>query len=467
MSAEVETTSGKSAARPSARFARLSKQGAPLLVFGIIVAIGCWGHVTHWKPFSRQRAGVGEGVSSVASSAGSSADSLSVERTTGSAEVIRFESPAAVEKAAIQVSAAVERAMDEYVECNGTVDYDWTRVAELTSRVPGIVWRIEKHLGQWVQGGDVLAIIEAPDVGTAKAALLQAIGQVELKEKVLARLDPMVVAKKQIQEAEAELRAARIALFNAQQQLINLGLSLRVEPMFAMSDEERVRFIRFLGLPEPILETLDKEFTTANLIPLVAPFEAVVIGHEIALGEAVSADKPCMKLADVRHMWIVLDVRQEDSLRLSLGQEVSFTPDGSPISVHSRVSWISTEADARTRTVSARAVVENPIVETSQSSAQPQRLLKANSFGKGRIRVASIPQVVSVPNQAVQWDRSRYIVFVQTSGTDFEVRPVQVGAVGEERTEILAGLSADERVVTIGSHVLKAQLQKVREHSRS
>lgn len=443
---------------------RFAKQASNVLVLAVIGAIGFWGHKTHWKLGAHEadHAAVEHATAhgEPAKAAEAAPPPALAEAKQPAENVLEFETPAAIERAGVQTATAVNREMDEFIECNGSVDYDWTQVAQLTSRAPGVVWRVERRLGEWVGPGDVLVIVEAPAVGEAKADLLLALAEVELREKILARLDPAVVARKQIQEAEAELRAARIRLFNDQQHLINLGLPVRIEPLYEMSDAERARYVQFLGLPESIKSNLDPESTTANLIPLIAPFSGVVIGHEIALGEAVASDKPQLEVADVRQMWVSLFVRQEDSIRLSIGQPVSFTPDGSPLDVHSEISWISTDVDPKTRTVSVRARVENPVLQSSGENSGEQRLLRANTFGKGRIRVKANPSAVVVPSQAVQWDGEKYVVFVQLNDRAFERRIVTLGVSHADGAEILEGVKPDEVVVSLGSHLLKAEFAR-------
>jgi len=201
---------------------------------------------------------------------------------------------------------------------------------------------------------------------------------------------------------------------------------------------------------------------TANLLPLVAPFDGVVIRQEITIGELVDVTQPSLEIADVRKMWISLDVRQEDAIRLALGQDVSFLPDGSPLEVHSQLSWISTQTDEKTRTVEVRAIVDNPLVESPSGGEGAQRLLRQNTFGTGRISVRSKPDTLAVPSPAVQWDGGNYVVFVRKDERRFECRPVQIGTVTDEMTEIQGGLELGETIVTVGSHTLKSEMLRRR-----
>ena len=85
-----------------------------------------------------------------------------------------------------------DRNMYHYLR-NGEIDYDQTRVAHLSSRVQGTVWRVEEELGHAVKQGDVLALVDAAEVGRAKTEILQAAAQVDVKEKTFERGDAITV----------------------------------------------------------------------------------------------------------------------------------------------------------------------------------------------------------------------------------------------------------------------------------
>jgi multidrug efflux pump subunit AcrA (membrane-fusion protein) len=68
---------------------------------------------------------------------------------------------------------------------------------------------------------------------------------------------------------------------------------------------------------------------------------------------------------------------------------------------------------------------------------------------------------VVVPKQSVQWDGSRWVVFVPAGEGTFVARPVQPGVQDGDYVEIV-GTASDgaplTHVVAAGSHVLKSQI---------
>jgi membrane fusion protein, heavy metal efflux system len=367
---------------------------------------------------------------------------------------VEFASPETAQKAGIQLAPVREQELTRTVTAPGTIVYDQTRLAHLSSRVPGTVWRVEKRVGQPVRKGDVLVVVEAADVGRARGEFLQAVTQVRLKGQALERVKGAATAlpERQLREAEAALTEARVRLFSAQQALLNLGLPVHLDELTGLSEQELARRTRFVGLPEGLVRTLDAESTSASLIPLTAPFDGMVLGRDVAVGEQVGPGQTTFEVADLSRMWVQLDVRLEDAAELRLGQEVTFRSDAAPDTLaNGRITWVSTAADEKTRTVRARAEVDNR-----------DGLFRANVFGTGRIRIAHRPRAVVVPSGAVQWEGCCHVVFVRAGDAKFQTRKVRPGLRGDGVTEVLVGVLPGEVVATTGSHVLKSELLKSR-----
>jgi cobalt-zinc-cadmium efflux system membrane fusion protein len=463
-------------------------------ILAILVALGIWGHRHHWRmprfsefvgtataPHSAATAAttIGENDASESSGGDSSGPSGSnglrgaaqgeaVSPTSEAGDrddnpslpVIRFRSLEAVQKAGIRVETAEVQELDEFVVANGVVEYDETHLAQLAARVPGIAWRVDKKVGDSVRKGEVLAILDSSDVGKAKAELLEAAVNFDLKTETLHRLENIrsSVPGRSIREAEAEEKVARVRRINAQQTLINLGLSLPSDWDRDLGVEQRAEKIQFLGIPGAIVAGFGPDIVTANLIPLTAPFDGVVIDREIVTGEVAQTGHPQFVIADVSRVWLKLNVRKADAGRLAIGQDIWFSSDGVPGEVISRLSWIATEVDEKTRTVQVRAEAENPWIESAPGEHDGQRLLRAHTFGTARIRVRDERRTVVVPGSAIQSDGGRFLVFVPSAdGRSFEPRAVVLGITRDHHTEVVRGLKAGEEIVTSGTYVLKAE----------
>ena len=138
------------------------------------------------------------------------------------------------------------------------------------------------------------------------------------------------IAVRILREAEAEVRITRVRRFNAQQALLNLGLPISLRTSTNLSDTELAERLHFLGLPPEVVASLDAETASANLIPLISPFDGMIIDRHIVTGEVVDPNDVQFTIADVRRMWLIMSVRKEDAANLQVGQSVFFSSTGVP-----------------------------------------------------------------------------------------------------------------------------------------
>jgi cobalt-zinc-cadmium efflux system membrane fusion protein len=371
---------------------------------------------------------------------------------------IQFTSQEAVDRAGIEVEPVWRAPVVESVAGNGETAYDQTRTARLSPRVPGTLVRAFKKVGDPVGEGEVVALVDAAEVGKAKSEFLTALVQVRLKTETFQRLEEAsrhgAIPERSYRDMEAALSEAKIRLTTATEAMTNLGLPVDVEGLKDVPQEKLADRLRLLGLPKSLTASLDPRTTTGNLLAITAPFDGVVIAHQVVGGEVVDASKVLFVVADVRQLWLTLDLRLEDAKSIRLGQKVRFRPDGSKEEADGSITWISTEADHKTRTVKTRVLLDNK-----------GGRLRANVFGSGRVILREEPQATVVPNLAVHWEGDCFVVFVRDKNylkpgapKVFHTRTVRPGAKDQRQTEIIAGVWPGELVATKGSATLRAEL---------
>jgi cobalt-zinc-cadmium efflux system membrane fusion protein len=374
---------------------------------------------------------------------------------------IQFASVEAVEKVGVDIAIVAERPVVETISANGELGYDQTRMAHFSSRVPGTVWRVEKQVGDRVAKGDVLALVDAAEVGRLKSELLQAVAQVRLKKDNVDRLRPLAgnaIPAREFLEVQTEAEAAQIQMNRAQQALVNLGLPVESDELANLPADQLARRIQFLGLPADVVSELGARGTTSNLVPLRSSLDGVVIERKVVEGEVVDTKQSLFDVADTSRLWLTLNVRQEDAQYVSLGQSALFQAGNTAHEPASKgtVSWISTDADDVTRAVKVR-------VELANKDGR----LRANTFGTGRIVLREEPKAVVIPSEAIHWDGTCNVVFVRDKNfmqpnapKIFHVRSVRPGVKEGTTTEIIAGLMPGEVIASKNSVVLEAQLLK-------
>jgi cobalt-zinc-cadmium efflux system membrane fusion protein len=358
-------------------------------------------------------------------------------------------------KAGINVDVVSERTMADAITANGEVTFDPARVAHLSSRVPGTVAAVFKTINDAVEPGEILALVDAAQVGQAKSHLLSAVVKRELTRTTLARLRSHTnsVPASSLAEAEAAFQESEIAFITARQALVNLGLEMADQ--FNGGDATKLaEEIRFLGIPPSYLARLPAQTKTANLLPLRTPYAGVIVASDVVAGEVVDATKLLFTVADPRSLWLMLSVRQEDARYVTPGLPVEFHTDNSSQDIRGTVSWLSPTVDERTRSLRVCVVL---------SDADGR--LRDKTFGTARIVLRVEPHAVVVRREAVQSTSDSQFVFVRDKDYSkseapkvFHVRQVRIGARDDKYVELLAGVLPGEVVATEGSAVLLAQL---------
>lgn len=368
---------------------------------------------------------------------------------------VQFASAESAIKAGVRVNVASEQPMREAIAANGEIQFDPTRVAHLSPRSGGTVVQVFKIVGDHVQAGDVLAVVDVAAVGQAKSDLLQAIVNRRLRETTLKRVESagIGVAGAVVTEAKSALAEAEVQVISARQALVNLGLEVPEE--IEQEDPKQISDdLRFLGIPAETLAALPAGTRSANLYAVRAPFEGMVVASESVIGEVVTAEDVLYTVADPRRMWLTLAVRQEDARYVKRGLPVEFRTDNGGQELRGEIGWVSPTIDPRTRTLEARVVLDNA-----------EEKFKDKAYGSGKILLREEPNAVTVPRSAVQAASDATFVFVRDknfladkSPKVFHVRQVRTGAADENSVEILAGVLPGEVVATEGSNVILAQL---------
>jgi cobalt-zinc-cadmium efflux system membrane fusion protein len=429
----------------------------------VLAALGAatvWGHASGWdftskKPDAGHPAAVNDGPRPVVRVEPAGTGAGSDLPLPGRNVRVEFGSAAEVERAGIGITPVWPTPLTEQVTAAGEVQFDSARVARLPSRAAGVTRRVFKTSGDPVRAGEIVALIDAAEVGKVKAEFQQALVQARLRERTR---DDLVGAKTAaspaaIREAAAALKDAEVRVLAAAQALTNLGLPARPDDYRGLAPGEVVRRMRLLGVDAA---GLDPASETANLLPIRAPFAGVVLTADVVTGEVVEAGKALFVIVDPSTVWVTLHVGPEDARRAAVGQKVFFRPDGDTREHSAPVLWVGTTADETTRTVPVRAEADNPA-----------GALRASALGRGRLVFREVPRAAVVPHESVKLFRGRPVVFVRdpdflkpTGPKAFHVRVVRSGGKDDRNAEILAGLAQGEIVATRGSDVLLGELMR-------
>jgi cobalt-zinc-cadmium efflux system membrane fusion protein len=432
-----------------------------VLTYLVLGALLYWGVVLHWKnPWAEEK----EAAAPTKVEVDLANQVAEVVALPGQPLRIRFRDQRRLEQSELATPSATQpvqtRNLAQLVQANGVLDYDRTQYAEMSPRADGVVWRVLSREGDRVKSGQVLAVVASAEVGKAKSDFLAAYFTEQARRTDLDRLQAAssAVPERVIREAKTEARVARVNLLQAEQTLLNFGLPVRRNDLAGLNEEEALRRLRLLGLPEEIRKTVNPDTLTADLLPITAPFDGEVVSRDMVVGEVVEKGKPLLIVADLDELWVNLNIRAEDAGRLALGQEVRIQPErpNTPSTI-ARLIRINPAMDPKTRTVRARAALTNP-----------KGTLRPETFVSAAVVVREIPDAVAVPTEAIVYDQGKPLVFVQsaTDPLEFEACVLTLGIQDNGSTQVTAGLKAGDRVVVASTHVLKSELVKHRMNSQ-
>jgi multidrug efflux pump subunit AcrA (membrane-fusion protein) len=127
------------------------------------------------------------------------------------------------------------------------------------------------------------------------------------------------------------------------------------------------------------------------------------------------------------------------------GEDVEISTDTYPDTFHGKISYIAPALDATTRTLQARIVTQNP-----------RKKLKKDMYVTATVRAAAVPNVLTVPDDAILRDtENEPFVYVQSGPTEFSRRQVTLGESGHGRVQLKTGAKEGERVAGNGSLFLQ------------
>ena len=315
----------------------------------------------------------------------------------------------------------------------GTVEPNEHALAEITTLVRGRVIDVYADLGREVKGGTLLALLYSSELGMAQSAYLKATAKLNVADRAFRRAE-LLLKEKVIGLAESQRREGEM-------------ISLRAEQR-----EARDRLL-LLGLTEEDLRHLDRNHTIRSHVPVVAPFDGRVIARNLTKGEVVETTEKLFVVADLSEVWVTAKIPEKDIPYIRNDQ----TGPGQLVEVHvsaypgqtfqGNITYVGDVLEPATRTMRLRLELPNP-----------ERKLKPEMYATVRVYSDPEPNVLLLPETAVQRDRDRQFVFVQREPGLFEIRPVQLGDSNGKEVKVLGGVQEQDAVVITGSYVLKSEL---------
>ncbi|WP_323760646.1 efflux RND transporter periplasmic adaptor subunit [Maricaulis sp.] len=211
--------------------------------------------------------------------------------------------------------------------------------------------------------------------------------------------------------------------------------------------------LRALGVNQAQIDSIAQRGTPQRLVDVYAPRTGVVLEMNVREGAHAHPSMVVMTIADLREVWVVADLFEDEAAAIEPGQSVHVQSRAQPGRTwHGQVEYLYPTVDPRSRSIPVRMRFAN-----SDGALRPEAYVNV------RIEASPRDNVLSVPFEAViRTGQSERVVLALGDGR-YRLAQVRTGAEVGGRVEILSGLSEDERVVVSSQFLIdsEASLQGV------
>jgi HlyD family secretion protein len=331
---------------------------------------------------------------------------------------------------------------------------------EVKSKASGIVTRLDTDINANVHKGQILAQLDQQEI-----------------------LDQVAAQKAQLQAAEANSHAASASIENDKvaasapdlpmyksaydraQHMADQGIVSRQaledsQQKYLAAANARDRAVAQIAVDTARLHQAEAQVIQAqaslkqleeqlSYTTITAPMDATVLSRDVEVGNAVSSilvlgstATLVMTLGDTHQVYVLGKVDESDIGKVYLGQaariKVQSFRDKTFGGVVTKISPLGVEKDNVT-TFEVRVSIDNPGGE-----------LKANMTANAEIVLEEHKHVLTVPEQAVIFDKDRNATVQVPDDKGKDGRravPIRVGLSNGSRTEILSGINAGDTVI--------------------
>jgi cobalt-zinc-cadmium efflux system membrane fusion protein len=299
-------------------------------------------------------------------------------------------------------------------------------LAYVVPKVSGVVWQIQKTVGNSVEKGELLAIIESPDIAEAKALYVLAEADRETSQKILEQEECLRGISPLQDFLQARLSAEKAAI----------GVELAKQRLYA------------LGLSDADIQDIEEETgEKTRFYSLKSPLKGKVLQRHLSLGEFTHRETKVFSIGNFDRIWIEMHVPSTD---------IGYLDEGLPVLIVSAlgheegatICQFTPTINEETRMTTAIALVEN-----STGVWTP------GEFVSVKIETDKTEVPLVVPRDAIQYLKGSPVVFI-AHGETFTPSIVTLGRKDAHNIEILSGLQVGQHYAAHNTFCIKADYEK-------
>lgn len=315
---------------------------------------------------------------------------------------------------------------------------------DVHAKVAGYIREIYVDVGDHVKTGQVLAILEVPELSAqvkgAKADIQRSQDAVRRSESEIHRAESMHSAYHAAYARLKQASESRSGLI-AQQELDDaMAKDKESEAQVASSEAALAESRSQLSVAEADLDRLQ---ALESYSYIRAPFTGVVTKRYADTGALIQAGTasntqamPVVQLAEWSRLRLVVPVPESAVPGIHLGSVAQVHVAALNRAFEGHVARFADALDPQTRTMDTEIDVENH-----------NGSLVDGMYAEANLLLNQKQHALTVPIQAVQRDSAGASVMVVDPDGRIKEEAVKLGEEGEDRVEILSGISENDRVV--------------------
>ena len=317
-----------------------------------------------------------------------------------------------------------------------TADLIPNQLVNIFSRVDGYIAKIYVDKGDLVKANQLLVEIDHTDyihaVNQAKANLLSA------QAKVVQQDAGVRNATLTLDRMQALIKDQFVSQQDLDTALVNRDAAV------ALQDSLRAQV-------QQMTVALAQAETNLAYSYIRAPFAGYIAERNLDPGAYVSGttaststvSRGILSVHDVETVRTLIEVVEKDVPLVQVGQRADVRAEAYPNEVfEGRVTRIVQALNRATRTMTVEVDLPNK-----------DHRLKGGMFARVEVLVGKHPQAIQIPLDAVSRLEESQYVYVVKDGKAHQV-PVELGALAENRVEVVKGLAGDEQLIVSGKDLV-------------
>ncbi|HNK58673.1 MAG TPA: efflux RND transporter periplasmic adaptor subunit, partial [Leptospiraceae bacterium] len=246
-----------------------------------------------------------------------------------------------------------ERSRDEEITLPGKVSYDLENLANVGSRVTGRIVAVYVKEGDHVRQGSKLASISSVELSNAQSTYLKARVKLEALKVQAQRanelMDKKIISSREFEIANMEYKTVKTEM------------------------ETSYNTLEIFGLTRAEIESLESSNNRQQYLVIRSPINGTVTDRKAVNGQAVNIDENLFVVADLRKLWVLLDVYEKDLNSVKIGAEATIKTLGDKQEVvKAYVAHVSEVIDQIKHTAEIRLEVDN-----AESKLKPGQTISA------------------------------------------------------------------------------------------